>query len=196
MPSDDWLVGGDRRAAAAERIYEAAIDMMARSGINELDLDELARRVHCSRSTIYRYVGGKTQIRDAVVARVATRITTSVRSQVESMVGAERVTTAILATVRAIRSEPLCRLMIASIRGGTREVAWLAQLPFLEESAAELAGLPRGNPAPAEWAVRVVLSLMYWPAESDEAERQLVAKFVAPAFTRRDHSPYSSPKLS
>ncbi|MHA7650972.1 TetR/AcrR family transcriptional regulator [Mycobacterium sp. ML4] len=184
MPRDDWLVGGDRRAAAVERIYEVAIDLMAHSGINELNLDELASRVHCSRATIYRYVGGKSQIRDGVVARVAARITASVRSQVDSISGTERVSCAILATVRAIRSEPLCRLMIASVRGGTREVSWLAQMPLLTEFAAELAGLPRDDPAPAEWAVRVVLSLMYWPAESDEVERQLVEKFVAPAYQR------------
>jgi len=184
VPGDDWLVG-DRRAAAAERIYDVAIDLMARSGINELDLDELARRAHCSRATIYRYVGGKRQIRDGVVALVARRITETVRSQVGSMTGPERVTAAILSTLAAIRSEPLCRLMIASIRGGTREVSWLAQMPLLAEFAAELAGLPRDDPEPARWAVRVVLSLMYWPAESDDAERQLVESFVAPAFDQR-----------
>ena len=27
MPRDDWLVGGDRRKAAAERIYDAATDL-------------------------------------------------------------------------------------------------------------------------------------------------------------------------
>lgn len=75
--------------------------------------------------------------------------------------------------------------MIASIRGGTREVSWLAQMPLLAEFAAELAGLPRDDPEPARWAVRVVLSLMYWPAESDDAERQLVESFVAPAFDQR-----------
>jgi hypothetical protein len=31
--------------------------------------------------------------------------------------------------------------------------------------------------------VRVVLSLMYWPAGDDETELQLVQRFVAPAFT-------------
>lgn len=33
--------------------------------------------------------------------------------------------------------------------------------------------------------VRVVLSLMYWPAENDEAERRLVEKYVAPAFAEQ-----------
>ncbi len=151
--------------------------------MNAIDIDELAARVHCSRATIYRYVGGKAQIRDGVVARVAIRIAASVHSRVEMLSGPERVTAAILLALHEIRSEPLCRLMIRSIRGGTREVAWLAEMPLLTDFAAELTGLS-GDPQAAKWAVRVLLSLMYWPGEDDDAERRLVEKFVAPAFAQ------------
>ncbi|WP_201377472.1 TetR/AcrR family transcriptional regulator, partial [Mycobacterium intracellulare] len=85
----DWLVGGDRRVAAVERIYDAAIELMRHNGMNAIDIDELAARVHCSRATIYRYVGGKAQIRDGVVARVAIRIAASVHSRVEMLSGPE-----------------------------------------------------------------------------------------------------------
>ena len=71
MPHDDWLVGGDRRTVATERIYDAATDLITREGPDAFDIDTLAARVHCSRATIYRYVGGKAEIRDAVVARAA-----------------------------------------------------------------------------------------------------------------------------
>ncbi|MDT5255061.1 MAG: hypothetical protein QOD10_141, partial [Mycobacterium sp.] len=50
MPRDDWLVGGDRRAIAAERIYAAATDMITREGFDTFDIDRLANRVHCSRA--------------------------------------------------------------------------------------------------------------------------------------------------
>ncbi|MCW2518048.1 MAG: hypothetical protein JWR46_667 [Mycobacterium sp.] len=33
MTRNDWLVGGDRRAVATERIYEIATDLIARRGI-------------------------------------------------------------------------------------------------------------------------------------------------------------------
>ena len=59
MARSDWLVGGDRRTAAAERIYAAATDLIARDGMDAFDIDTLAARVHCSRATIYRYAGGK-----------------------------------------------------------------------------------------------------------------------------------------
>ena len=41
MPRDDWLVGGDRRTAAAERIYAAATDLIAQD--DALDVDILRR---------------------------------------------------------------------------------------------------------------------------------------------------------
>jgi AcrR family transcriptional regulator len=68
MPRDDWLVGGDRRTIAAERIYAAATELIAREGLDALGIDTLAGRVQCSRATIYRYAGGKAEIRDAVRA--------------------------------------------------------------------------------------------------------------------------------
>src|SRR5207302_8225766 len=95
VPGDDWLVGGDRREVAAQRIYAAATDMITRGGPDAFDIDTLAQRVHCSRATIYRYVGGKAEIRDAVVARAASRIIETVRETVEDMTGPERIVTAI-----------------------------------------------------------------------------------------------------
>ena len=66
----DWLIGADRRTAAAERIYSAAAVLMGRGGIDEVDIDALAAAVHCSRATVYRHAGSKAQIRDAVLANV------------------------------------------------------------------------------------------------------------------------------
>nr|WP_205878466.1 TetR/AcrR family transcriptional regulator [Mycobacterium gordonae] len=189
MVADDWLIGGERRAAAAGRIYDAAARLIAHDGLNGLDIDKLCDEVHCSRATIYRYVGGKTEIRNAVVQRTAERIVESVRSAVATLGGSERLVESILLTLKQIRSDPLCQLMISSIRGGTRQVAWLADSSLTAKFATELAGLTDGDPQAPRWVIRVVLTLLYWPAESDEAERQLVEMFVGPAF---DESPRTS----
>jgi AcrR family transcriptional regulator len=199
VPSDDWLVGGDRRVAAAERIYDAATELIAHHGINELDIDKLATLVHCSRATVYRYVGGKTEIRNVVLARAANRIVDAVNTAVADLYGRERVVAAILFSLKHIRADPLAQLMVGSIRGGTREVAWLTQSPLLADVAANLAGLTGGDPLAAGWVVRVMLSLMYWPVEDEDSERILVERFVAPAFAEAgdpDAGPYSLPKLS
>lgn len=182
MHGADWLIGGDRRSAAAERIYDAATDLIAHDGLSSLDIDKLATQVHCSRATIYRYVGGKGEIRDVVLSRAATRITASVSAAVDGMNGRERIVAAILLSVQKIRADPLGHLMTSAIRGGTQEVAWLSESPMLAEFATALAGLAGGDPLAAKWVVRIVLSLMFWPAEDDETERRLVENFVAPAF--------------
>ncbi len=70
MARQDWVVGGDRGAVAAERIYSAAAQLMLRDGLDALDIDALAEQVHCSRATIYRYAGGKAHIRDVVLLRM------------------------------------------------------------------------------------------------------------------------------
>jgi AcrR family transcriptional regulator len=181
MPRNDWLVGGDRRAIAVERIYAAAMDMITREGPDAFDIDALAKRVHCSRATIYRYVGGKGEIRDAVVARAASRIIETVRQTVENMSGPERVVTAITVALKLIRADPLYQLMISPVRAN--EMAWLTGSPLLAGFATDLTGLTDRDPQAAHWVVRVVLSLMYWPAGDDETEWQLVQRFVAPAFT-------------
>lgn len=180
---DDWLVGGDRRAIATERIYAAATDMIMREGPDAFDIDALAGRVRCSRATIYRYAGGKADIRDAVVARSAARIIETVRQTVDTMTGPERVVTAITLALKLIRADPLGQLMFSPVRAN--EIVWLTGSPMLAGFAADLAGLAEGDPLSAQWVVRVVLSLLYWPVGDDRAERQLVQRFVAPAFTQR-----------
>jgi AcrR family transcriptional regulator len=184
VPRNDWLVGGERRSVATERIYAAATDLIAREGLDALDIDRLAARVHCSRATIYRHAGGKAELRDAVLARAAAGIIDDVRSAVENMSGPERVVTAITFALTRIRADPLGRLMIGSVRG-VDAMSWLTTSPLLAGFAGDLAGLTDEDPHSAQWIVRVVLSLVYWPlgdtADAD-TEHQLVQRFVAPAF--------------
>jgi len=180
MPRDDWLVGGDRRGIAAERIYDAATELITREGPDAFDIDTLAARVHCSRATIYRYAGGKAQIRDAVVARSAARIVEKVRDAVQNLDGPERVVTAITVALRLIRADPLSRPMFSSVRAN--DAVWLTGSPLLAGFATELTGLTNRDPQGALWVIRVVMSLLYWPVGDDDTERDVVQRFVAPAF--------------
>ncbi|WP_301149079.1 TetR/AcrR family transcriptional regulator [Mycobacterium simiae] len=181
MARADWLVGGDRRALATERIYAAATEMLTRESFERFDIDALAKRVHCSRATVYRYAGGKAEIRDAVITRAASRIVETVRTTVANLSGAQRVVTAITVALKLIRADPLYHLMISPVR--VDEMAWLTESPLLSEFATDLTGLTDGDSQAAHWVVRIVLSLMSWPVGDDEVEYQLVQRFVAPAFT-------------
>jgi AcrR family transcriptional regulator len=178
----DWLVGGDRRTAAAERIFAAATDLIARNGMDAFDIDTLASTVHCSRATIYRCAGGKRQIRDAVMERSASRIVDAVRRAVANLSGAQRIVTAITVALKEIRSDPLGRLMFSTIRGA-EERAWLTESPIVARFAADLNGLTDDDTEAAQWIVRVVLSLLYWPVGDAQFERQMVERFISPAFS-------------
>jgi AcrR family transcriptional regulator len=177
----DWLVGGDRRIAAAERIYAAAAELIARDGMDAFDIDTLASRVHCSRATIYRCTGGKRQIRDAVLERSTGRIVDAVRRSVDGLGGAERIVTAITVALEEIRVDPLGQLMFNAIRG-VEERAWLTGSPVVARLATDLNGLTDDDTEAAQWIVRVVLSLLYWPVGDIALERQMVERFISPAF--------------
>ncbi|MGB3473578.1 MAG: TetR/AcrR family transcriptional regulator [Mycobacterium sp.] len=181
MTGHDWLVGEDRRTAGAERIYTAAMDLVIRDGLDALDIDVLAARVHCSRATIYRHAGGKAEIRDAVLARAAARIVDTVRQAVAGRSGAERVVAAIAAALQRIRSDPLVQPMVGSVRGA-QEMTRLAASPMVAGFARDLSGLSEDDRQAAQWVVRVVLSLLCWPIGDAEAEQQILERFVAPAF--------------
>ena len=71
--------------------------------------------------------------------------------------------------------------MINSIRGA-EEMTWLTESPIVAGFATDLNGLTEDDTAAAQWIVRVVLSLLYWPIGDGEVERQMLQRFVSPAF--------------
>jgi AcrR family transcriptional regulator len=177
----DWIFDGDRSGVARERLYAVAADLIARDGFEAFTVDALAARAHCSRATIYRHVGGKRQLRDAVLARSSARIVDVVRASVKDLTGAERVITAIEVAVTQIRSDPAGQLFVESA-AGTRGSEWLAGSAEVTGLANELAGLSGDDPIAARWIVRLVLSLLFLPDKDAHAERQMLRRYVAPAF--------------
>lgn len=180
MGRKDWVVGGDRRSMAADRIYAAATELIVAKGLDALDIDTLAARVHCSRATIYRYAGGKAQIRDAVLMRMAARIVDTVRRAVDGLSGSERVITAITVALEEIRSDPMRRVMLESTTAA--DLGDLHSSPVLAHLAADLTGITDDDSQAAQWIVRVVMSLAYWPIGDSLREEEMLRRFVTPAF--------------
>lgn len=176
MP-EDWLFREGRRAAAAEHLYDAAAELIARDGGDALSVDKLAAETHCSRATVYRYVGGTQQIREAVLVRSATRIVDNVRHAVRGMSGDRRVITAIEVAVAQIRDDPAGRLFLESAQQSS---TWITESAAVTAFATELAGVASDDKQCARWIARVVLSLVFWP--DPDSEHTLLARFVAPAF--------------
>lgn len=180
MARQDWVIGGDRGAVAAERIYSAAAQLMLRDGLDALDIDSLAEQVHCSRATIYRYAGGKAHIRDTVLLRIATNITDTVRAEVEGLTGSQRVVRAIVVALQQIRTDPMRRLMMTSSKAPA--LSDLHSSPVLSALATELTGITDDDPAAALWIVHVVLSMAYLPLGDEQIEAEILHRFISPAF--------------
>jgi AcrR family transcriptional regulator len=177
---DDWLFDEGRRSAAAERIYAAAAELIYRDGMDAFSVDVLATQTHCSRATIYRYVGGKKDIREAVLARAASRIVQTVRASVEGRTGPDRVLTAIGVAVAEIRSDPAGQLFVDSARSGGWN--WLTASEGVTAFATELTGIADDDPQAAKWILRLVLSLLLLPDSDPSTEHRMLQRFVAPAF--------------
>jgi hypothetical protein len=92
------------------------------------------------------------------------------------------VLTAIEVAVAEIRSDPAGQLFLDSARGGSGWT-WLTASPAVAELATELSGLAVDDARAAQWIVRLVLSLLFWPDADPYAEHLVLQRFVAPAFT-------------
>ncbi|APA73839.1 TetR/AcrR family transcriptional regulator [Mycobacterium avium subsp. hominissuis] len=180
MARDDWLVGRDRRSAAAERIYASAADLIARRGYDGFTIEALAARVHCSPATIYRHAGGKATIRDAVVGIQAARIVDTTREAIKDLRGPERVVTATIMALERLRSDPLAQLMRSIHAAPVSD--WVINSPTVTALAAEMLGPGHDDPLAAQWLIHVFLALWGWPLKDPAAERALVHRFLGASY--------------
>jgi AcrR family transcriptional regulator len=180
MSGDDWLVGRDRGIEARDRIYAAAAELIAENGYAGFTIEALADIVHCSPATIYRHAGGKSKIRDAVVALQAARIIEVVREVVRDRAGSDRVYTATVIALQRVRSHPLAPVM-RTLQPATG-AEWLMTSPIVGTFAAEVLGGKEPDPLLAQWLIRVFLSLWYWPVKDPDEENEMLQRFLAPLF--------------
>jgi AcrR family transcriptional regulator len=181
MPRHDWLVGRDRQSEAAERIYAAAAELIARRGYDAFTIEALAAQVHCSPATIYRHAGGKVAIRDAVVAIQATRIVDTARDAIKELTGADRVVTATVVALRGLQSDPLAHLMQTTHETPIRK--WITDSPAVNGFAYEMLGLQSDDPLAAQWLIRVFLALWCWPLKDADDQLAMLQRFLGPPFS-------------
>lgn len=176
MPRNDWLVGRDRRSEAAERIYAAAADLIARRGYEAFTIEDLATKVHCSPATIYRHAGGKAAIRDSVVAIQSARIVDTVREAIKDLKGPDRVVTATIVALQRLQSDPLAQLMRSLHTTPVSD--WITSSPAVTALAAEMLGHDNDDPLAAQWLIRVFLALWCWPVKDPTAQCIMLQRFL------------------
>lgn len=180
MATEDWLVGRNRRDEAADRIYAAAATLLARHGYDAFSIDALAKAVHCSPATIYRHTGGKSAIRDVVLARHAERILDAVRDAIDGLSGPDRIVTATTVALQRLRTDPLATIMRSIAMRPSEE--WLADSPIVSRFATEMVGLSTPDPLATQWLIRTFLALWYWPLKDAHAEAEMVRRFLGASY--------------
>ncbi|TEA04044.1 Bacterial regulatory protein, tetR family [Mycobacteroides salmoniphilum] len=176
-PYSDWLHQGDRHGAAANRIVSVAATQIARHGLDRLNLDVVAREAGCSRATVYRHIGGKTAIVDAVLARNITSVTADIQRAVESADARRRAVTAITASLAAIRNDPVVNAMVATMSPASLG-SYLTPSSEIPRSASTFTGL--ADETAAQWISRVVMAFLFWPATDPALESEMIERFVYP----------------
>lgn len=180
--SGDWL-SDSRSQVAADRILDAAADLFATRDIADVGMAEIAKASGCSRATLYRYFENRDALHTAYVRRETHRLNTLLVERIGGIDDpAERLVVGVQSAVEIVRATPAL-------------ASWFANAPIGGEIAenddvihalvvAFVASLTDGDRALAErrarWLVRVMTSLLTFPAGSEADERAMLEEFVVP----------------
>ncbi|WP_319448765.1 MULTISPECIES: TetR/AcrR family transcriptional regulator [unclassified Mycobacterium] len=168
---------------AAEEIYDAATAAVAQYGLEGLSIDDVAARAGCSRATVYRRVGGREAILDAVVQLAIARITSAVSEAVARLAGEERAVTVVLVALATIRRDTVSAALLTGPAAAHTVSSSL--LSEVSGATAVLSGLDPGDAIACEWLERMTLSLLCWPIADPAAEEAMIRAIVGPALRGR-----------
>jgi len=93
---------------ASERILDAALDLVAASGLRNLTMEGAATRARVGRMTVYRRFGDREGLIDALAARESRRCLAELDRAVDpSLPASEGIARGFVASLRLIRTHPL-----------------------------------------------------------------------------------------
>jgi AcrR family transcriptional regulator len=176
---DEFSRRAPLRLTVVEQIYDAATDAVADYGLDGLSMEDVAVRAGCSRATVYRRVGGKEAIRDAVLDQAIARITASVMQAVDHLDGDERVIQSIIASLDTIRADPVSAALLAG--PAAAESVSSALITDVAGAVAQLAGLDEDDAVGCEAIARVTLALLCWPAADRHTEMAIIRRHASTA---------------
>jgi AcrR family transcriptional regulator len=175
--SHDWLAGGTRREASQARILQVAAQLVAERGAVGVATEDICQRVGCSRATLYRYMGGRPAILDALVRQRSIPVTAAVHRATAALTGDERVVESILVTVNGIRADPI---LFDVVKNVDREQ--MSQYLAIPESISPgdlcVAPSPLEDRIAANVLVRIIWSLVDYPLDDPAEERALAQRFA------------------
>jgi AcrR family transcriptional regulator len=172
---------------ASEKILSAASRAFVELGVAGAGMADIARYAGCSRGTLYRYFKSRHELHIAYVNDSAIHIAARVKRAIQDIESPrERLIESIIRSLDEVRSDPGMSAWFAAGESGF--AARMSRGSEVVESLAEafvLRLLIPGDRDPssrlrARWLVRVIVSLLQVPGESEAEERELIARFALP----------------
>lgn len=173
----DGETPGATHSRVVERIIAAATQEVADCGLDGLSMEDVAVRANCSRATVYRRIGGKEALRDAVLVEAITRINAAVAEIVSRCEDDDRVFHAIRASLDTIRADPVSSALLTGPMVGQSVSS--ALITKVTDSVALLTNIGVDDGAGRELIARVTLSLLCWPAADRAAELAIIRRYAA-----------------
>jgi AcrR family transcriptional regulator len=177
---------------AVGKILEAASAAFLELGVANASMTEIARHAGCSRGTLYRYFKNRRELHLAYVDHQARLLSQRVRAALEEIADPrERLIEGVVQSLKAVRETPGTAAWFSASDSGLAarasrrsEVVEAVVASFVDG----LLGPSTAGTAPddaerrlrSDWLLRVIVSLLSMPGESEAEERALVSRFVAP----------------
>ena len=189
---------------ALERILDAALTQFEEVGIRRSSVADIARRAGVDRVTVYRRVGSKDDVIEAVIAREAGRLSAAVMAATEDRPTIdERIAVAFTTAIQEVRTNALYHRILALEADTVLPGLTTHGTPLLAVGVAAGIGLieqaqedgligPVADPqAVAEIFVRIVHSIVLTPRaglalETDAELAEFARRHLAPIVTGRD----------
>jgi TetR/AcrR family transcriptional regulator, repressor for uid operon len=183
--------------ALAERVLDAALDLVAASGFRHLTMDDVARRARVGRMTVYRRFGTRQALIDALAVRECRRCLDSIAASLDPADPMpERLVSLFTATLTVIREHPLLERLartepeslLHALNADDSAVFRLVQqfLSALIKQGQQEGALIAGDPTVlAELGIRLGASFVLiphsaLPLDDEAAAREAVRALLAP----------------
>ncbi len=173
---------------AALKILDGAARAFVDLGVSRAGMGEIARYAGCSRGTLYRYFKNRHELHVAFVNDRAVRLVAELRVELQDIDdSAQRLCEYIVRSVQKVRRDPAMAAWFAAgesgitarMSRGSEVIGCLADA-FVSSLQGERPDAPSSGMR-ARWMVRVIVSLLTMPGDSEQEERVLIERFVVPA---------------
>ncbi|MFI5931241.1 TetR/AcrR family transcriptional regulator [Actinoplanes sp. NPDC051494] len=154
-----------RRLETRNRLYQAAVELIAEKGFSATSVDDIAQRARVAKGTIYYNFGSKTMLFEGLLKHGIDLLTEAFREAVEGLPPQEAVAALVRAELEYIRKyQAFAQLLLSEMWRTNRE--WQQTLVLLRERAIGViaetvrAGVESGD-LPDDLDVRVASSALF-----------------------------------